>query len=238
MSEICLSENFRLSTARPLLITGTDTDVGKTYVGGQLVSLLASRGIGVGVYKPVASGCHLEPSAEDLPPILRSSDAQTLWAAAGCPARLEDVCPQRFLRPLAPPIAARAEGKEVDRELMIERARWWQGRCEMLVIEGAGGLLSPLADDFSNAHLALTLGADLLVVAANRLGVINHTLLTLVAAEHFGLSVRGVILNQASPDRDESSSTNADVLRRSMSVPLVAVLEHAGRLVYSQGAIQ
>ena len=90
-----------------LFITGTDTGVGKTYVATLIVRSLLRAGHRVGVYKPVASGCRPERGT------LVSDDALALWDAAGRPGELERVCPQRFEAPLAPPLAARAEGKEV-----------------------------------------------------------------------------------------------------------------------------
>src|SRR5690606_5011568 len=90
---------------RGLFITGTDTGVGKTYVAAIIARSLRIAGFRVGVYKPAASGCRVD-GAE-----LTSDDALDLWEAAGRPGSLDEVCPQRFLAPLAPHLAARAEGR-------------------------------------------------------------------------------------------------------------------------------
>lgn len=199
-----------------LFVTGTDTEIGKTYIAAKIAHRLRGDGRRVGVYKPVASGCIMGARGE-----LISEDAVTLWEAAGRGETLDRVCPQRFAAPLAPPAAAAAEGRAVDREQMIAGARWWIPRCDVLLVEGAGGLMSPLADDCFNADLAVALGAPVIVVAPNRLGVINHTLQTLLVAERYGLRVAGVILNQVTREVDASTGTNAETIRRYATSPWV-----------------
>lgn len=208
-----------------LFVTGTDTEIGKTYIAASLARRLRDEGKRVGVYKPVASGCVVDASGE-----LVSEDALALWEAAGRPETLDRVCPQRFKAPLAPPAAAAAEGRVVDREQMIAAARWWIPRCDSLVVEGAGGLMSPLADDCFNADVAVALGARLVVVAPNRLGVINHVLQTLLVAERYRLPVTGVVLNQVDAEADASTATNAETIRRYGKLPWVAEVDHAGEL--------
>ena len=109
------------------------------------------------------------------------------------------VCPLRLKAPLAPPVAARLERVNLDFAGMKTAADWWQGRVEVLLIEGVGGLLCPLTEDKTIADLAVALGYPLLVVARAGLGTINHTLLTVEAARHRGLQVAGVVLNEAEP---------------------------------------
>ncbi|WP_164104269.1 dethiobiotin synthase [Candidatus Laterigemmans baculatus] len=214
-----------------LFVTGTDTEIGKTYIASSLVRQCVGSGIRVGVYKPVASGCEVD-AAGQFGPVgqLVSDDALSLWTAAGQTESLERVCPQRFAAPLAPPAAAAAEGKTVDRQAMLDGAQWWLDRCDLLVVEGAGGLMSPLAEDCFNADLAASLQATLVVVAANRLGVINHTLQTLIAAEHYRLPVAGIVLNEVSTASDASIATNAAALRRYAQAPLWAEVACGGEI--------
>lgn len=214
-----------MATPRGLFITGTGTEVGKTYVASLLARQLAAAGVRVGVYKPVASGCHQVDGQ------LISDDAVQLWRAAGEPLSLAAVCPQRFVAPLAPNVAARHEGKQVDAKLLREGAQVWENACDFLLVEGAGGLLSPLSDEDFNADLAADLGLPLLVVAGNRLGVINDTLQTLVTASVWDerLEVAGVVLNALAPqDLDESCASNAEALRRYLEVPLVGEVAWGG----------
>ncbi|QEG40041.1 dethiobiotin synthase [Roseimaritima ulvae] len=209
-----------------LFFTGTDTEVGKTYVATLATRLLASYGMRVGVYKPVASGCDLRDGQ------LVSEDASQLWRAANRPETIDRVCPQRFAAPLAPPAAAVLEHRSVDVDLLVEGARWWFGRCSILIVEGAGGLFSPLADGYSNADLARALNATLVLVAENRLGVIHQVVSTTLAAQSFhnregeGLNVAGVILNQCMSRSDASAETNPEELQKYCSVPLLGTIPY------------
>jgi dethiobiotin synthetase len=198
-------------------LTGTDTNVGKTYVGAALARALTAAGKRVGVYKPVASGCELIAGE------LQSEDALALWNAAGEPLTLREVCPQCFAAPLAPPLAARVEGKSVDAKLLRSGFDIWRSGFDVTLVEGAGGLLSPISATDLNADLARDLGLPLIVVAANRLGTINHTLLTLEAASSRGLEVRCVVLSDVSAKLDESAATNAAELRRLTTSRIVEV---------------
>jgi dethiobiotin synthetase len=184
-----------------LFVTGNDTHVGKTHVAAMIAKAAVAAGRRVGVYKPTASGCHTENGR------LVSADAVQLWQAAGSPGELERVCPQRFAAPLAPNLAAAAEGKKLDRELLRTGLDYWRERSDFLIIEGAGGLMSPLCDDEYVADLAHDLGYPLLVVARNQIGVINQTLQTLIVAMTFrdGLDIAGIVLNRPTPPDDDPS---------------------------------
>jgi dethiobiotin synthetase len=206
-----------------LFITGTDTGVGKTYVGCLIARSLYAAGLRVGVYKPVASGCRREGDT------LVSDDALALWRAAGEPGELAHVCPQRFAAPLAPHLAARAEGKEVDAELLRTGLDYWRSRSDALLVEGAGGLMSPLTDDNYVADLAAELRFPLIVVVRNALGAIHQALATLVTAEAFalGLPVAGIVLNQPTPTVDDPSiAHNRRELETRCVPPVLAEVLH------------
>jgi dethiobiotin synthetase len=211
--------------SRGLFITGTGTGVGKTYAGALVAKALRDAGKRVGVYKPVASGCDVRDGK------LISPDAIALWEAAGRPGTLEQVCPQLFAAPLAPHLAARAEGRQVDPTLLRQGIEFWRATSDVVIVEGAGGLMSPLSGEYYNADLAAEFGFSLLVVAANVLGTINATLQTLITASTFrdGLHVAGVVLN--SPIRmsdDPSVESNAAELARRCARPLLGTVEHNG----------
>lgn len=193
-----------------VFILGTDTEVGKTFQAALLAKYLVSQGTSVGVYKPAASG--QAPSGQ--------SDAERLRAAAGLDCPIECVCPQSFLAPLAPPVAAAQEGKVVDEQLLSEGATWWSGRCEFLIVEGAGGALSPISSSMTVLDLATSLKFPIVLIAANRLGVVNHTLLTLEAVRNRQLEIQGIVLNTlpasegASSTADFSLQTNRELLQQ------------------------
>ncbi len=184
-----------------VFIIGTDTEVGKTYQAVKLARALYARAIRVGVYKPVASGVAAEETigespADDLTSHDQApSDAACLQAAAQRQEPIARICPQSFRAPLAPPVAARLEGRTVDEPMLRAGAEWWKNACDFLIVEGAGGALSPISDSLTVLDLASDLQLPLIVVAANRLGVVNHCLLTLEAAAARGLEVVGVVLN-------------------------------------------
>lgn len=204
--------------ARGLFVTGNDTEVGKTWVATIIVRSLVAAGYRVGVYKPVASDCVLDGQS------LVSEDALALWSAAGKPLSLEAVCPQRFRQPLAPHLAARCEGREINPELLREGLAAWTGHCDLVVVEGAGGLMSPLGDGEYVADLALDFGYPLVVVAANILGAINQTLQTLITAASFrsGLPVAGIVLNDVrSFETDLSVESNAGEIASRAIAPML-----------------
>ncbi len=204
-----------------LLITGTDTEVGKTYVAARIAAALFAAGRRVGVYKPVASGVTGGPDA---------GDAERLWQAAGRPGDLQRVCPQQFCAPLAPHLAAAAAGQQVDAELLRTGLEYWRGRSEIVIVEGVGGLMSPVSNDDYVADLAAEFGFPLIVVAPNALGVINQTLQTLITAATFreGLEVAGIVLNQpVAPETvdDASLASNRHELEKRCVPPVIAELK-------------
>lgn len=206
-----------------IFITGTDTGVGKTYVTALIARSLAKSGQRVGVYKPVASGCEGSDGR------LISGDAEQLHAAIGGEAGIDDICPQRFAAPLAPHLAAQAEGKSVDAELLRSGICFWTKRCDIVLVEGVGGLMSPISDEDYVADLAYDFGYPLVIVAPNTLGVINQTLQTLITASTFrhGLNVAGIVLNDVqarSADVDPSVDSNREQLHSHCVPPVLTQL--------------
>jgi dethiobiotin synthetase len=209
---------------RGIFVTGTDTGVGKTYVVARMAHALCAAGCRVGAYKPVCSGASSRRSGEPV-----WDDVEALSASLGHLHPKSRICPQCFAAPLAPPVAAAAEGRRVDPDLLRSGAFWWREHAELLLVEGVGGLLSPVGDRDTVADLAVDLGFPLLVVAANRLGMINQTLLTLEAARTRGLRVVGVILNHPPPGtEDPSTQTNDRWLARFAQIPILGTVAPDG----------
>ncbi|MBI1312347.1 dethiobiotin synthase [bacterium] len=203
---------------RGLLITGTDTDVGKTYVTALIARELRGEGVRVGICKPACSGAEMINGA----PVW--SDIEQLADSAGVDNR-ELICRQRFLAPLAPPVAAAQEGSSVDDDRCRQTVLDWEGHSDLLLVEGVGGLLCPLTATSSIADFAAWTGFPLIVVARLGLGTINQTLMTLECAAHRGLRVAGVLLS----DGDQlaatpAGQTNAEELAARIDVPLLGIV--------------
>ena len=172
-----------------LFITGTDTGVGKTAVAVMIATERRAAGVRVGVYKPVASGVVFDGS----------SDIERLWEAAGRPLTRDKVCPQAFAAAIAPVQAAAVEGKRVDEQLLRDGIGPWREACEFVIVEGAGGLFSPLGEASLNIDVARDLGLPLVIVDAARLGMIGRTLATVRAARAEGLDIAEVVISHVQP---------------------------------------
>lgn len=212
-----------------LFVTGTDTAVGKTWVAAAIARTLAAGGRRVGVLKPVATGATRENGA------WRCEDAEQLIEAVGGRVAVERVTPILYEEPLAPCVAARRTGVELTGErvdrLSAEALGWWEGEggADVMVVEGVGGLLCPLAEGTTVADLAVAFDYPLVVVARRGLGTLNHTLLTVEAALRRSLRVAGVVLNSAEPDAGTvSEATNAEELARRLpaGVSILAEMPH------------
>jgi dethiobiotin synthetase len=147
-----------------------------------------------------------------------------LWNALDGKFPHERICPQRFTAPLAPPVAARIEQREVNAPLLQEGAQWWRGHVETLLVEGVGGWKCPLTETTTVADLAIELKFPVLIVAANRLGMMNHTLLTLESVEKSGLSCLGVVVNCPQSGEDGSEYSNIPMLRGLSQAPIFGPL--------------
>ena len=211
-------------TRRGCFITGTDTGVGKTFVARAIAGALKRGGLDVGVMKPVESGCATKDGK------LIPSDALALKEAAGADDPIDVINPYRFAAPVAPNVAARLEDKEIDLSIIKKLYGELSVKHDIMIVEGAGGLLSPVTDTENAAEVAALLDLPLIVVAPSTLGVINHTLLTLRAAEEYKLPVLGVILNHPSPidPADPSTQYNLEEIKRLAGVPVLGELPYLG----------
>jgi dethiobiotin synthetase len=155
-----------------------------------------------------------------------SEDTVRLAEAAGIPDDLDSVTPWTFADPVAPPVAARRQEIVLTLQELAEAVR----RCDQpgaaILVEGVGGLLCPLTEQETVADLAVLLGLPLVVVARRSLGTLNHTLLTLEAAERRRLRVAGVVVCETTPPETLAELTNVEELRRRIRVPLLAVVPH------------
>ena len=206
--------------AEGIFITGTDTGVGKTLVAAGLVAALKERGIDVGVMKPLESGAPCFASA----PI--PQDALCLKEIAGTNDDLDQINPYCFQTPVAPGIAAEQAGIEIDLQRIKGIYEELKARHQCMVVEGAGGLLVPIAKGVLLPALIKRLGLPIIVVARSCLGTINHTLLTLSYCQQQGLEVAGFIISKAIPDAEPSEPTNPQTITHFSGVPFLGTLPY------------
>jgi len=202
-----------------IFITGTDTDVGKTWVAAGLTAALRQRGVKAVYFKPVQSGC---PEAGGR---LVPTDAKFARTLAGLTEPLEVLTPIALGLPLAPGVAADQAGVVVDLEPIAASLWDLAGRYDFFVVEGAGGLYVPLVGThFLVLDLIRWLNLPLAVVAKSGLGTINHTVLTVKAAQAAGIAVAGVILNRYPEKPGLAAATNPGVIEALTGVPILGRL--------------
>ncbi|TAG08639.1 MAG: dethiobiotin synthase [Verrucomicrobia bacterium] len=192
-------------------ITGTDTNVGKTYVTRLLLQTLREQGIDAVGYKPVSCG---------------DRDDGMLLAEASGGLLLEQVNPVHLNAPLAPYVAGMLSNQVVDLALLRDGYEQLASTHQQVLVEGAGGWEVPIAENYRVADLAQDLGLPVIIVAANRLGALNHILLTVEAIHRRGLKCAGIYLNQLSDEMDTAMITNKGVLEVLAGVPLLDHLIH------------
>jgi dethiobiotin synthetase len=209
---------------KSILITGTDTGVGKTTVTCGIAAALSHRGHQVGVFKPAETGC-----AHAADGSLHPADAARLKFFSGCEDDLQAICPYALREPLAPAVAAQRGGVGIDFAQLVRCHDTVASRHEVTLIEGAGGLLVPLTPVLTFADLAAQLRIPVLVVVASRLGAINHALLTMRYARFVGLQVLGYVINFLAAETDLAAETNTGILAEWLGPPL-GIVPHLGEI--------
>jgi dethiobiotin synthetase len=213
-----------------IFITGTDTDVGKTWVAAGLTAILKERGLNAVYFKPIQSGCPIQEGR------LIPTDARLAREVAGLTEPLEVLTPISLRLPLAPGVAAAQAGVEVDLERIAAGIRDLASRYDFLVVEGAGGLYVPLIGTrFLVLDLIQWLGLPLAVVAKSGLGTINHTVLTVKAALAANIAVAGVILNRYPEKPGLAEETNPGVIAALTGVPILGRLPEVADLEQAAG---
>jgi len=196
---------------RALFIAGAHTDVGKTYVACALIAAARARGLSVEAFKPAVSGIDAADWTE--------SDPGRLLAALGrplTPANLEAMSPLRFTAALSPPMAARLEGRDLRLKTLVDlcQTALSAGSPDLMLIEGAGGVMSPLSEDATNLDLMTALGLPVILVGGSYLGSISHTLTAASVAQARGLDLAAVVISKdASPEAPDFTETIGDVAR-------------------------
>ncbi|HEY3275743.1 MAG TPA: dethiobiotin synthase [Syntrophorhabdaceae bacterium] len=206
---------------RALFVTGTDTGVGKTLASVSLAAYFSRiKGLSVGVMKPFETGLPLDRT-EFFP-----CDAKSLKDASGSRDSLASINPCTFQKPLAPEAAALEEGKGIDLDATERICRDIVKNHDITIVEGAGGILVPIKENFFFQDLMKKWSLPVVVVARLGLGTINHTLLTCRSLESEGIRTIGVILNDSEGSSDVATRTNPGMLRKYLPVPLLGIMPY------------
>lgn len=218
---------------RGFFITGTDTGVGKTVIAGALILFIKSLGLTVCGMKPIETGCmksenreqRAESEVKDT--LLIAADGIFLQGISDVDEPINSVVPICLKNPLAPFPAAEIEGIPVDIEKIKKAYTKLSEKYDAVVVEGIGGLLVPIKQDYFVLDLARDLGLPMIVVSRPSLGTINHTLLTINYAIKEGLNVAGIIINYSQPpEKTLAEKTNPEVIRQISPVPILGVFPY------------
>lgn len=204
-------------------ITGTDTGVGKTVLTALLANVLRARGVKVAALKPICSG--------------NRDDAVLLYDALNGALTLDEINPWHFRAAIAPALAAKLEKKSVTRAQLLTHIRATQKNFDVTLVEGAGGLLSPLGKDFNSRDLITDLRATPIVVAQNKLGVVNHILLTLEALPK-NLRAKTKVVLMSPPKPDAATKSNAKLLEQFLAPEKIFALPWLGKKFQLKAALK
>jgi dethiobiotin synthetase len=209
-----------------IFVTGTDTGIGKTVISSAISAFFSLRKqMNVGVMKPFE--CGLSKTDKDLLPW----DAICLREASGSNDDLNIISPYTFESPVAPEVAAMLEHVNIDIKMVDKIFQNLKKSHDLLVIEGAGGVLVPIRENFFFADLIKKWNAPTLIVSRLGLGTINHTLLTNHLLKERGIKVLGVILNNTDGLSNLPAQTNPDILRKYLDAPVLGVFPHVKDLL-------
>jgi len=205
--------------AKGLFITGTDTGVGKTLICGGIARILRKQGLKVGVFKPVATGCRSEEGE------LISRDAEFLRMCAELNEPMTVITPASYRTPAAPIVCARIEEKPIDYEQIAAMYNYLARTCDVVLVEGIGGVLVPQDEQTMIIDLAAKMKLPTVVVAGVKLGTINHTLLTLQAVRKTGLYAVGVVINGYSvPAANIAEETAPNIIAQLGNTKILAMV--------------
>jgi dethiobiotin synthetase len=196
-----------------LFITGTDTGVGKTYIAARLLHLLRASGVSCAGMKPICCGDR--------------RDAELLLAASSNRLTIDDVNPVWLKTPAAPFVGSLMEKVDIGINHILTAFHSLQNRVEHVIVEGTGGWMVPIHRNYFVSDLAVAMQLPVLAVAYNRLGCINHAVLTVQSILGRGLRCVGLVLNNAQATGDTgdiASLTNADMLKQILDVPVLSGL--------------
>ncbi len=204
-------------------VTGTDTEIGKTYVSCAFLRAFSSHGKRVSAMKPVASGCHRSEQG------LRNDDALQLIASSDHSLPYETINPYAFEPAIAPHIAAEQANISIDLSHLKQCFNTIAEQADITIVEGAGGWLVPLDNQHSIADLAATLALPVILVVGIKLGCINHALLTAAAIREKGVTLAGWVANRVDPNC-ACIEENIRSIRQRINTPCLGDLPYAPQM--------
>jgi dethiobiotin synthetase len=221
---------------KSIFITATDTGIGKTFVAAGLARAFRDADIDAGVMKPIATGCRKSLNDEDMiVGDLISDDAVALREAAGVADSLDLINTVRFEQPLAPLAAAKSVGSSIYLNDIFSAYNQLLERHEFLIIEGIGGLMVPILEDYYVSDLIKSFEASAIIVARPNLGTINHTLLTVNEARRSGIDMFGIVLNHYEQSADDISiQTNPGIIEECTGLSVLGMVPHSDSIVSCQ----
>ena len=210
-----------------IFITGTDTGVGKTIVTAAIAWNLKQAGRKVAVMKPVQTGTIISGP----------TDLEFVQSLIGEDTPIDSSCPYMFPDPVAPLVASMLVGERIDIKRIKESYSKLSEQNETVIVEGAGGLLVPILEDYFMSDLALELDIPIVIVSRPNLGTLNHTLLTLESAKKKGLEVAGIVISNYPWDPGIPEQTNPELLLSMTGVKILGILPHDNLVSVEKGDV-
>jgi dethiobiotin synthetase len=227
-----MDQESEKSNKKRLFIAGTDTGVGKTIVAAGLVRLAREKGLRALAMKPVETGCPVRSG------MLYPEDGAFLLEASNGDLTLDECTPFRFSLPASPYRAAAMEGKRLKVADIVEHCVALAADADLAIVEGAGGLMVPLGERVMMIDVIVRLGYPVLLVARSALGTVNHTMLSLEALEHRGITTVGIVLSCASSTRGlEEEFTPRDIARLVGDIPVQVIPHLSAEILRDPSAI-
>jgi len=202
---------------KSFFVTGTDTGVGKTVITAALAMCLRKRGIDVGVMKPIASGIPQKTG-------FKSSDVSLLCGAAGITDSEEMINPIFLPIPTSPYDATKILNIPIDTPLIFEKFQKLLKIHQMLLIEGIGGIMTPIAKDFFVADMIKTMRLDTIVVTRSTLGTLNHSIMTLRMCQEYEIPVKGMIVNYFDERGSPAEKNAPSTLYELTGIPILGII--------------
>jgi len=216
---------------KTVFIAGTDTDVGKTFITSSIAALLLKKGLHIGVIKWTGTGG--DKSNPDIDYIV----TQAAKASFGPGSKLSVSCPYNFTFPASPHLASAMEGKKIDPQRILEATKQMEQTCDVVIIEGVGGLMVPLNQDILLIDLIRISGCPVILIARSGLGTINHTLLSLEALRHRNIKVKAVVLNSISSEGQADTTSEEIVTDNKETIGKIARLPVFGPVPFDRNPL-